>query len=46
MLGDFAISNGEGKTLFSFVIPPFKKKISFTENANAINDRLSKGKNL
>jgi hypothetical protein len=44
MLGDFAISNGEGKTLFSFVIQPFKNKVSFTEEANAINDRLSRGK--
>ena len=40
MLGDFAISNGEGKTRFSFAIPPFKSKISFTEKANAINDRF------
>jgi len=45
MLGDFAISNGEGKTQFSFVIPPFKNKIAFTEKANAINDRLSKREN-
>jgi hypothetical protein len=44
MLGDFAISNGEGETLFSFVIPPLKNKVSFTEKANAINDRLSRGK--
>jgi len=42
MLGDFAVSNGEGKTRFSFVIPPFKNKVSFTEKANAVNDRLSK----
>jgi len=44
MLGDFAVSNSEGKTRFSFVIPPFKNKISFTEKANAINDKLSRGK--
>jgi hypothetical protein len=42
MLGDFAISNGEGKTRFSFVMPPFMNKISFTEKANDINDRLSR----
>ena len=46
MLGDFAISNSEGKTRFSFVIPPFKNKISFTEKANDINDRLSRGKKI
>jgi len=33
MMGDFAISNGDGKTLFSFAIPPFKKKVSYTEKA-------------
>jgi len=42
MLGDFAISNGEGKTRFSFVLPPFKNKISFTEKADNINERISK----
>jgi hypothetical protein len=44
MLGDFAISNSEGKTRFSFVMPPFRNKISFTEKADAINDRLSRSK--
>jgi hypothetical protein len=43
-LGDFAISNSGGKTLFSFAIPPFKNKISFTEKANDINDRLDRKK--
>jgi len=41
MKGDFAISNGGCKTQFSFVIPPFKEKISFTEKADEINKRLS-----
>ena len=33
MTGDFVINNAGGKTLFSFVIPPFKDKISFSEKA-------------
>jgi hypothetical protein len=37
MMGDFAISNGDGKTLFSFAIPPFKNKVSYTEKADSIN---------
>ena len=44
MLGDLAISNGDGKTRFSFVIPPFKNKASFTEKADTINKRLSRRK--
>jgi predicted aspartyl protease len=44
MLGDFAISNGGGKTRFSFAIPPFKNKPSFAEKADDINDRLSRNK--
>ena len=40
MMGDFAISNGGGKTQFSFVIPPFENKISFTEIADGINKGL------
>jgi len=39
MIGDFAISNGNGKTLFSFAIPPFKNKVSYTEKADSINRR-------
>jgi hypothetical protein len=42
MLGDFAICNGGGKTLFTFAIPPFTNKTSFTEKADTINDRLNK----
>lgn len=29
MLGDFAISNGTGHSLFSFAIPPFKNTMDF-----------------
>jgi len=29
-MGDFNISNANGKTLFSFVIPPYKNKISYS----------------
>jgi len=39
MMGDFAISNGGGKTRFSFVIPPFENKVSFTEIADGINKK-------
>ena len=30
-IGDFNISNASGKTLFSFVIPPYKNKISYSK---------------
>jgi len=30
-MGDFNISNANGKTLFSFIIPPYKNKISYTK---------------
>jgi predicted aspartyl protease len=39
LLGDFSISNGDGKTLFSFVIPPFENKTDYCEKAIAINKR-------
>ena len=29
-LGDFALSNGNEQTLFSFAVPPFKDKIDFS----------------
>jgi len=29
--GDFCISNARAKTLFSFVIPPYKEKISYSK---------------
>ena len=35
--GDFAISNGEGQTLFSFAIPPFDNKTDLLEKANNTN---------
>jgi len=37
MLGNFVINNTDGKTLFSFVIPPLKEKISFSEIVEKIN---------
>ena len=42
MMGDFVINNADGKTLFSFAIPPFKNKISYSEKADSINERISK----
>ena len=32
-LGDFSISNGEGKTLFTFAMPPFEDKIDLYERS-------------
>jgi hypothetical protein len=32
--GDFAISNGEDQTIFSFAIPPFHKKIDFAKQVD------------
>jgi predicted aspartyl protease len=37
-LGDFSISNGEGKTLFTFVMPPFKQKTDLYEKALILNN--------
>lgn len=34
-MGDFVINNADGQTLFSFVIPPFKDKISFSKKATS-----------
>jgi hypothetical protein len=39
LLGDFSISNGEGKTLFSFAVPPFENKTDYYEKAAAVNKR-------
>ena len=36
--GDFNISNAKGKTLFSFVIPPYKNKISYPKLISNEND--------
>jgi hypothetical protein len=34
---DFSISNGNGKTLFSFAMPPFENKTDHYEKALKIN---------
>lgn len=39
IFGDFAVSNGGEKTLFSFAVPPFENKIDLLENANRVNDK-------
>lgn len=36
-LGDFSISNGAGKTLFTFAMPPLEDKADLYEKANAVN---------
>jgi len=38
-LGDLAISNGPGQTIFSFAIPPFKNPADLLQKANAINPK-------
>jgi len=38
-LGDFSISNGLGKTLFSFVMPPFEQRTDLYEKAIEVNKR-------
>jgi hypothetical protein len=38
-LGDFSISNGQGRTLFTFAIPLFENKTDHYEKALAINKR-------
>jgi len=38
-LGDFSISNGEGKTLFTYAIPPFKNKTDLYEKAVLVNSQ-------
>ena len=35
--GDFSISNGEGKTLFSFAVPPFADKTDLYKKALEVN---------
>ena len=39
LLGDFSISNGGGKTLFSFALPPFDNKTDLYEKTLAVNKR-------
>jgi hypothetical protein len=38
-LGDLAISNSKGKTLFSFAIPPFEEGVDLYERAIEINNQ-------
>ena len=40
-LGDFAITNKNNKTTFSFSIPPYKE-LDFVERANKLNSRIFK----
>ena len=37
--GDLSISNGEGKTLFTFAVPPFKDKVDLCKKANEENNK-------
>ena len=39
-LGDFSISNGGGKTLFTFAMPPFIDKPDLFEKAATVNKTL------
>ena len=36
-LGDFAVCNTDGKTSFSFAMPPFPDRIDLTDRAEAAN---------
>lgn len=38
-MGDFAISNGDNKTVFTFCIPSHKNPIDLLEKSNRINNR-------
>jgi len=38
-LGDFAISNTNGKTIFSYCLPPHKNPIDLLEKSNCVNAR-------
>ncbi len=40
--GDFSISTGDGKTLFSFAMPPFENKVNLVDKANKVNQRNKK----
>ena len=42
MLGDFAISNGQGKTTFTYAVPPFDNKADLLEKANKINPKIER----
>jgi len=41
-MGDFAVCNAEGKTSFSFVMPPFPDRVNFAEKAEAANRSSNK----
>lgn len=41
-LGDFTVQNDNGKTHFSFCVPPFDKKYNMLEKARAVNEREAK----
>jgi hypothetical protein len=36
-MGDFAVCNADGKTSFSFAVPPFPDRINFVDKAEALN---------
>jgi predicted aspartyl protease len=38
-LGDFSISNSEGKTVFTFAVPPFSDRTDLYEKAIAVSNR-------
>lgn len=40
--GDFSIANGNGKTTFSFALPPFENKTNLVEKATKTNERNKK----
>jgi predicted aspartyl protease len=40
--GDFVVQNCDGKTHFSFCVPPFKNKLNVVEKATTINNRLER----
>jgi predicted aspartyl protease len=36
-MGDFAVCNADGKTSFSFAVPPFSDRINLADKADAVN---------
>jgi predicted aspartyl protease len=38
-LGDFSISNSEGKTVFTFAVPPFPNRMDLYEKSIAVSNR-------
>jgi hypothetical protein len=39
MKGDFAVCNADGKTSFSFAVPPFPDRINLADRANVANEQ-------